>query len=79
MQCKWVVDIAPKINLPAVGFGCGMQIQVPVHQNLRLRGLCGQTAGKWLTPTKNKDDGKEQREELDTTMADLSMRKNSFY
>ena len=65
MQCKWVVDIVPKINLPTTGFGCGMWIQVPIHQNLWLLGRCGQTAGKWLTPTKNKDYGKEQGEELD--------------
>jgi len=79
MQCKGVVDIAPKINLPAPGFGCGMQIQVPVRLNSRPLGLCGQPAGKWLTPTKSQDDGKEQGEELDAAMAELSVRKICLY
>lgn len=59
-----------------MGLDCEMQIPVPIHQNLWLLGLCGQTGGKWLMPTKNNSDGKELREELDATMVELSMRKN---
>lgn len=61
-----------------MGFGCGMQTQVPIHQNSQLLGLCWQTAGKWLAPTKGKDDRKEQSKEPDTTMVELSMKKNSL-
>lgn len=44
-----------------------------IHQNWL--GFCGQTAGKHLTPLKNRDDGKEQGEEFDITIFELSTRK----
>lgn len=62
MQCKWVVDTVPKINLLAMGFSCRRQIQVPVHQNSE--GFVGRLQGNCSLPQSVRMMGNSRKKRL---------------